>query len=184
LVFGLLELPSLALIEQQGTFLPNQATSHTAVNIGILTSLISQRGAGAGAFEIQLPGCCPAFPLLLHLRPSPLMVAYTVLYLLVALSWPSAISNDGTLDSSLSPAGLAGLAILFAHIAFRSSRPLGVLGMFNLLALLSSPPLVFLIAVDHPSRLWVGASACWSSSGCGARCLYLEEAGWVSGGRN
>lgn len=89
LVFGMFGIAFIGgWIEQIGTFLRDQAASQTAVNIGIITSLILPSEAlwKRAAFEIQSPlvaalGFSPFTSLSI---PSPLMIFYAVLYLLAA----------------------------------------------------------------------------------------------------
>jgi ABC-type transport system involved in multi-copper enzyme maturation permease subunit len=91
LVFGLFGIAFIGgWIEQIGTFLPATSTSQTAVNIGIITSLILPSEAlwRRVAFEIQSPlvAALGFSPFSSTSVPSPLMVAYAGLYLLVALT--------------------------------------------------------------------------------------------------
>jgi Cu-processing system permease protein len=91
LVFGLFGIAFIGgWIEQIGTFLPATSTSQTAVNIGILTSLILPSEAlwRRVAFEIQSPlvAALGFSPFSSTSVPSPLMVVYAGLYLLVALA--------------------------------------------------------------------------------------------------
>ena len=85
LVFGLYGIAFLGgWIEQIGSFLPNQAASHTAVNIGIITSLIMPSEAlwKRAAHELQSPlvAALGFSPFSSAYYPSLLMVLYAVLY--------------------------------------------------------------------------------------------------------
>lgn len=76
-------------IEQIGSVLANITTSQTAINIGILTSLIMPSEAlwRRAAYEIQSPlvASLGFSPFASSSVPSPAMVIYAVLYLLAAL---------------------------------------------------------------------------------------------------
>ena len=91
LVFGLYGIAFLGgWIEQIGSFLPNQAASHTAVNIGIITSLIMPSEAlwKRAAHELQSPlvAALGFSPFSSAYYPSLLMVVYAVLYTVIALT--------------------------------------------------------------------------------------------------
>jgi len=91
LVFGLYGIAFLGgWIEQIGSFLPDQAASHTAVNIGIITSLIMPSEAlwKRAAHELQSPlvAALGFSPFSSAYYPSLLMVAYAVLYTVIALT--------------------------------------------------------------------------------------------------
>jgi Cu-processing system permease protein len=91
LVFGLFGVAFLGgWIEQIGTFLPNPSTSHTAIDIGVITSLIMPSEAlwKRAAHELASPlvtalGVSPLAP---SSYPSLVMVAYAVIYLVGALA--------------------------------------------------------------------------------------------------
>jgi ABC-type transport system involved in multi-copper enzyme maturation permease subunit len=90
LVFGLYGIAFLGgWIEQIGSFLPDQAASHTAVNIGIITSLIMPSEAlwKRAAHELQSPlvAALGFSPFSSAYYPSLLMVVYAVLYTVIAL---------------------------------------------------------------------------------------------------
>jgi Cu-processing system permease protein len=90
LVFGLYGIAFLGgWIEQIGSFLPDQAASHTAVNIGIITSLIMPSEAlwKRAAHELQSPlvAALGFSPFSSAYYPSLLMVMYAVLYTVIAL---------------------------------------------------------------------------------------------------
>jgi ABC-type transport system involved in multi-copper enzyme maturation permease subunit len=87
LVFGLYGVAFIGgWIEQIGTFLQNMAASHTAVNIGIITSLILPSEAlwKRAAHEIQSPlvAALGFSPFSSSYYPSAVMIAYSVFYLL------------------------------------------------------------------------------------------------------
>lgn len=90
LVFGLYGIAFIGgWIEQIGTYLPTP-TSQTAINIGILTSLIlpSEAMWRRVAYEIQSPlvASLGVSPFSSSSVPSPFMIAYAVLYLFVAFA--------------------------------------------------------------------------------------------------
>ncbi|MGB7117508.1 MAG: ABC transporter permease [Anaerolineales bacterium] len=89
LVFGLYGIAFLGgWIEQIGSFLPNQAASHTAVNIGIITSLIMPSEAlwKRAAHELQSPlvAALGFSPFSSAYYPSLLMIVYAVLFAITA----------------------------------------------------------------------------------------------------
>ena len=91
LVFGLYGIAFLGgWIEQIGSFLPNQAASHTAVNIGIITSLIMPSEAlwKRAAHELQSPlvAALGFSPFSSAYYPSLLMVAYAVLNAVIVVT--------------------------------------------------------------------------------------------------
>ena len=91
LVFGLYGIAFLGgWIEQIGSFLPNQAASHTAVNIGIITSLIMPSEAlwKRAAHELQSPlvDALGFSPFSSAYYPSLLMVAYAALYAVIVIT--------------------------------------------------------------------------------------------------
>lgn len=91
LVFGMFGVAFIGgWIEQIGTFLTNQAAGQTAINIGILTSLIMPSEAlwRRAAYELQSPlvSALGFSPFGSRSVPSPLMIAYAVLYLAVGLA--------------------------------------------------------------------------------------------------
>ena len=99
LVFGLYGIAFLGgWIEQIGSFLPNQAASHTAVNIGIITSLIMPSEAlwKRAAHELQSPlvAALGFSPFSSAYYPSLLMVAYAVLYTIIALTLAVLLFNQ------------------------------------------------------------------------------------------
>ena len=99
LVFGLYGIAYLGgWIEQIGSFLPNQAASHTAVNIGIITSLIMPSEAlwKRAAHELQSPlvAALGFSPFSSAYYPSLLMVAYAVLYTIIALTLAVLLFNQ------------------------------------------------------------------------------------------
>ncbi len=99
LVFGLYGIAFLGgWIEQIGSFLPNQAASHTAVNIGIITSLIMPSEAlwKRAAHELQSPlvAALGFSPFSSAYYPSLLMVAYAVLYTVIALTLAVLLFNQ------------------------------------------------------------------------------------------
>ena len=86
LVFGLYSIAFIGgWIEQFGTLLHNQ----TAINIGVISSLILPSEAiwKRAAYEMQSPmvAALGFSPFVSNVVPSPLMMAYSVLYTLVAL---------------------------------------------------------------------------------------------------
>lgn len=87
LVFGLFGIAFIGgWIEQIGTFFENSAAQQTAVNIGVITSLImpSESLWRRAAFEIQSPlmAALGFSPFSSNSTPSPLMIAYAVLYVI------------------------------------------------------------------------------------------------------
>jgi ABC-type transport system involved in multi-copper enzyme maturation permease subunit len=89
LVFGLYGVAFIGgWIEQIGSFIPNSAASQTAINIGILTSLIMPSEAlwKRAAHDLQSPlAAATGFsPFTTTIYPSVLMIGYAVLYLIVA----------------------------------------------------------------------------------------------------
>ena len=99
LVFGLYGIAFLGgWIEQIGSFLPNQAASHTAVNIGIITSLIMPSEAlwKRAAHELQSPlvAALGFSPFSSAYYPSLLMVVYAVLYTVIALTLAVLLFNQ------------------------------------------------------------------------------------------
>ena len=99
LVFGLYGIAFLGgWIEQIGSFLPNQAASHTAVNIGIITSLIMPSEAlwKRAAHELQSPlvAALGFSPFSSAYYPSLLMVAYAVLYTVITLTLAVLLFNQ------------------------------------------------------------------------------------------
>jgi Cu-processing system permease protein len=92
LVFGLYGVAFIGgWIEQIGSFIPNASTSQTAINIGILTSLILPSEAlwKRAAMEIQSPlmGMIGITPFTSRSYPSNFMILYAVLYLVVIFAW-------------------------------------------------------------------------------------------------
>lgn len=90
LVFGLFGVAFIGgWIEQIGTFMTELAASHTALNIGIITSLIMPSEAlwKRAAHELQSPlaAALGFSPFASRVYPSPAMILYAVLYLLLAL---------------------------------------------------------------------------------------------------
>jgi ABC-type transport system involved in multi-copper enzyme maturation permease subunit len=90
LVFGLFGVAFLGgWIEQIGAFLNNLSASRTAINIGILTSLIMPSEAiwKRVAYEMQSPlvAALGVSPFSARTVPSPFMIGYAVIYLLAAL---------------------------------------------------------------------------------------------------
>ncbi len=89
MVFGLFGIAFIGgWIEQIGTFLNNAAASQTAINIGVITSLLLPSEAlwRRAAYEMQSPlvsavGFSPFFSTSV---PSTVMVIYAVLYLIAA----------------------------------------------------------------------------------------------------
>jgi len=99
LVFGLYGIAFLGgWIEQIGSFLPNQAASHTAVNIGIITSLIMPSEAlwKRAAHELQSPlvAALGFSPFSSAYYPSLLMVVYAVLYTVITLTLAVLLFNQ------------------------------------------------------------------------------------------
>lgn len=92
LVFGLYGVAFIGgWIEQIGSFMPDQATTATALNIGVITSLIMPSEAlwKRAAYEFQSPLATMTgmTPFTSSHVPSMLMVAYSLLYLVVMLAW-------------------------------------------------------------------------------------------------
>lgn len=90
LVFGLYGIAFIGgWIEQIGTFLQNQAASKTAVNIGVITSLILPSEAlwRRAASELQSPlvAALGFSPFSSTSVPSNAMIVYAVIYLLVVI---------------------------------------------------------------------------------------------------
>ncbi len=88
LVFGLYGIAFLGgWIEQIGTFLNNLTTSQTATNIGIITSLILPSEAlwRRASYEVESPlvRLIGVTPFSSTSVPSPVMIAYAVLYAIV-----------------------------------------------------------------------------------------------------
>jgi hypothetical protein len=89
MVFGLFGIAFLGgWIEQIGTLINNSSASQTAVNIGVITSLILPSEAlwRRAAYEMQSPlvaavGFSPFFSTSI---PSVAMVIYAVIYLIIA----------------------------------------------------------------------------------------------------
>ena len=99
LVFGLYGIAFLGgWIEQIGSFLPNQAASHTAVNIGIITSLIMPSEAlwKRAAHELQSPlvAALGFSPFSSAYYPSLLMVVYAALYTVITLTLAVLLFNQ------------------------------------------------------------------------------------------
>jgi len=91
LVFGLYGIAFIGgWIEQIGTFLQNQATSQTAVNIGVITSLILPSEAlwKRAASELQSPlvTALGFSPFSSTSVPSNAMIVYAVIYLLAVFT--------------------------------------------------------------------------------------------------
>ena len=88
LVFGLFGIAFIGgWIEQIGSFLPQASTKLATTNIGIITSLILPSEAlwKRAAFEIQSPltSSLGMSPFVARTVPSPMMIVYAVLFLLV-----------------------------------------------------------------------------------------------------
>jgi len=99
LVFGLYGIAFLGgWIEQIGSFLPDQAASHTAVNIGIITSLIMPSEAlwKRAAHELQSPlvAALGFSPFSSAYYPSLLMVFYAVLYTFIVFTLAVLLFNQ------------------------------------------------------------------------------------------
>jgi Cu-processing system permease protein len=99
LVFGLYGIAFLGgWIEQIGSFLPDQAASHTAVNIGIITSLIMPSEAlwKRAAHELQSPivAALGFSPFSSAYYPSLLMVLYAVLYAIIVFTLAVLLFNQ------------------------------------------------------------------------------------------
>jgi len=91
MVFGLYGIAFIGgWIEQIGTFLQNQAASQTAVNIGVITSLILPSEAlwKRAASELQSPlvAALGFSPFTSTSVPSNAMIAYAAIYLLVVIA--------------------------------------------------------------------------------------------------
>jgi hypothetical protein len=91
LVFGLYGIAFIGgWIEQIGSFLPDAAASQTAVNIGIITSLIIPSEAlwKRAAHEMQSPlvSAVGISPFTSSSYPSFLMVVYSAFYAAIALA--------------------------------------------------------------------------------------------------
>ena len=90
LVFGLYGVAFIGgWIEQIGSFLPDQSASQTAINIGVVTSLIMPSEAlwRRAAHELQsyLVSAIGFNPLTGSIYPSLAMIIYALLYLVVAI---------------------------------------------------------------------------------------------------
>ena len=91
MVFGLYGIAFIGgWIEQIGTYIPDTSASHTAINVGIITSLIMPGEAlwRRAAYELQSPmvtamGFSPFSSVSV---PSLLMIGYAVLYTVAALA--------------------------------------------------------------------------------------------------
>jgi Cu-processing system permease protein len=99
LVFGLYGIAFLGgWIEQIGSFLPDQTASHTAVNIGIITSLIMPSEAlwKRAAHELQSPivAALGFSPFSSAYYPSLLMVLYAVLYAIIVFTLAVLLFNQ------------------------------------------------------------------------------------------
>jgi ABC-type transport system involved in multi-copper enzyme maturation permease subunit len=91
LVFGLFGVAFIGgWIEQIGSLVPDATASRTAINVGIITSLILPSEAlwKRAAHEMQSPlvAALGVSPFATGVYPSALMIAYAVLYLLAALT--------------------------------------------------------------------------------------------------
>jgi Cu-processing system permease protein len=91
LVFGLFGVAFIGgWIEQIGSFIRNASVSQTAINIGVITSLIMPSEAlwKRAAHEMQSPlvAALGVSPFSSNTYPSAAMIAYAVLYLLAALA--------------------------------------------------------------------------------------------------
>lgn len=98
MVFGLYGIAFIGgWIEQIGTFLQNQAASQTAVNIGIITSLILPSEAlwRRAASELQSPlvAALGFSPFTSTSVPSDAMIIYAVIYLLVVIAFAIRLFN-------------------------------------------------------------------------------------------
>ena len=98
MVFGLYGIAFIGgWIEQIGTFLQNQAASQTAVNIGIITSLILPSEAlwKRAASELQSPlvAALGFSPFTSTSVPSNAMIIYAVIYLLVVIAFAIRLFN-------------------------------------------------------------------------------------------
>ncbi|MBN2547732.1 MAG: ABC transporter permease [Anaerolineales bacterium] len=92
LVFGLYGIAFIGgWIEQIGGYLSNQAASQTAVNVGVITSLMMPSEAlwRRAAYEMQSPlvSILGATPFSSGTYPSTAMMIYAGLYLLAMLAW-------------------------------------------------------------------------------------------------
>jgi len=88
LVFGLYGVAFIGgWIEQIGSLLPNESTSQTAINIGVVTSLVMPSEAlwKRAAHELQSPlvAALGFSPFASAVYPSGIMIAYAVLFILV-----------------------------------------------------------------------------------------------------
>jgi ABC-type transport system involved in multi-copper enzyme maturation permease subunit len=91
LVFGLFGVAFIGgWIEQIGAFMPDPATNQTAMNIGVITSLIMPSEAlwKRAAFELQSPllTMMGDTPFTARYYPSDAMMIYSVIYLLVVFA--------------------------------------------------------------------------------------------------
>ena len=98
MVFGLYGIAFIGgWIEQIGTFLQNQANSQTAVNIGVITSLILPSEAlwKRAASELQSPlvAALGFSPFSSTSVPSNAMIVYAVIYLLVVFAMAVRLFN-------------------------------------------------------------------------------------------
>jgi Cu-processing system permease protein len=92
LVFGLYGVAFIGgWIEQIGSFLPDQAASQTAINIGVVTSLIMPSEAlwKRAAYELQSPivSALGFNPLTGSVYPSAAMIVYALLYLIIVVAF-------------------------------------------------------------------------------------------------
>lgn len=91
LVFGLFGVAFIGgWIEQIGAFMPDPVTNQTAMNIGVITSLIMPSEAlwKRAAFELQSPllTMTGATPFTARYYPSDAMMIYSIIYLLVVFA--------------------------------------------------------------------------------------------------
>ncbi|MDI6695527.1 MAG: ABC transporter permease subunit [Anaerolineales bacterium] len=91
LVFGLFGVAFIGgWIEQIGAFMPDPATNQTAMNIGVITSLIMPSEAlwKRAAFELQSPllRMMGDTPFTARYYPSDAMMIYSIIYLLVVFA--------------------------------------------------------------------------------------------------
>ncbi len=91
LVFGLFGVAFIGgWIEQIGAFMPDPATNQTAMNIGVITSLIMPSEAlwKRAAFELQSPllTMMGDTPFTARYYPSDAMMIYSIIYLLVVFA--------------------------------------------------------------------------------------------------
>jgi Cu-processing system permease protein len=98
MVFGLYGIAFIGgWIEQIGTFLQNQANSQTAVNIGVITSLILPSEAlwKRAASELQSPlvAALGFSPFSSTSVPSNAMIVYAVIYLMVVFAMAVRLFN-------------------------------------------------------------------------------------------